>query len=248
MRHNTHRFFAQVQWLAVGPLVVSGGFALHGFSEWAMFLLGLLITSAATHAIRWASTQETTLAPGARIYRTIQALTPRWQFGERLLVLVAGWIVTALGGITGAARALAYRLVGHLLHGHRPLMASAVAVLFSGTSVAAITMGGSWCWAATTGHTPPSSLPWVLGAAVALGWWGSIFCDLLTETGASLLYPFSRRRVSLLALRTSPAKWQRGPDGNIPKRPTPTAFGEAMFNGLLALSAIWIAVTILAVA
>lgn len=247
MRHASHRWFAQVLWLATGPFVVSGGYAaLTGWANWSMFLLGLLATSLATHGVRWASTVETTVAPGSRIYGTAKEILPRWQVKFRLILVVMKAAVTAMGSIVGAARALVHRLASNLLDQHRPGMQSLIAPLVAG-AYAALAVA-AFALAVRLGFEVvlSSNLPFVIGMAVAMGWASAIFCDLLTEKGASLLYPFSRRRFSLLSLRTSPQKWQRGNDGEIPERPNPTYLGEAVFNGLLALTAIYFAVRLVA--
>lgn len=247
MRHATHRWFAQVQWLIAGPIVIAGGQPLHGARQIFLFLLGLIATSLATHGARWAQTAEVTPGPGWRTFKVIKAVTPRWEFEQRLFLLIAGWVVTALASMVGSARALVHRAASRLVGRSWPIMHSIVSVPFAGLSASAVTMGLALVLA-PLGLTLPQGTSIVVGIAVALGWWGGIFCDLLTDQGASLLYPFSRRRIRLLNLRTSPPKWQRGPDGKIPDRPNPVMTGEAMFNGLLAATALYFAVTILAVA
>lgn len=247
MRHASHRWFAQVLWLAAGPFVVSGGYAaLTGWANWSMFLLGLLATSLATHGVRWASTVETTVAPGSRIYGTAKEILPRWQVKFRLILVLMKAAVTAMGSTVGAARALVHRTASEALHGHRPVMQSFLAPLVAGLWTGAATVVFAIAVRLGFEVIVSPNLPFVMGMAVGMGWASAIFCDLLTDQGASLLYPFSRRRFSLLSLRTSPPKWQRGNDGEIPDRPNPTHLGEAVFNGLLALTAIYFAVRLVA--
>lgn len=248
MRHASHRWFAQVLWLAVGPLVVSGGFAVDGWGDWSMFLLGLLATSLATHGVRWASKVETTRPPGSRIYGTAKDILPRWRVKFRVILVLMGAAVTAMGSIVGAARALVHRTASQVLHGHRALMQSIIAPVVSGAYAAAATALVSILLLLGFETGLPSRMPWVIGMAVAMGWASAIFCDLLTDRGVCLLYPFSERRISLLGLKASPPKWQRGADGEIVSRPNPVALGEATFNGIMTLAAIYFAVSILAVA
>lgn len=249
MRHASHRWFAQVLWLAAGPFVVSGGYAaLTGWAEWSMFGLGLLATSLATHGVRWASTVETTMPPGGRAYRVAKDVLPRWQVKFRLVLALMKAAVTAMGSIVGAARALVHRTASEILHGHRALMQSVLAPVIAGlySAVAVLALALMVRAGFEMGLSP--RLPWVLGWAVAMGWASAIFCDLLTDRGASLLYPFSERRISLLGLRSSPPKWQRGTDGEVVARPNPVSMGEATFNGILTLAAVYFVATILAVA
>lgn len=131
-----------------------------------------------------------------------------------------------------AGRAIRSVSGGHRMGSHS-LLAVAVAGLL-GVGVGFLLLL-AWMFLAPE-ITPPQALPWVLGAAVALGWWGGIFPDLLTHDGAGVLYPFSRRRVRLLNLRTSPPK------------PAPMLLGESIFNGLLFVTGLFLAASILGAA